>query len=141
VLSCVFRPFPCELLPGLELKFVDVLVLEVEVEGIANGLIPVTPTPAPTPSFIPVPDPDAAREDVNVDEEAELEMDVEVGSSPHLSDELLFSFFNSLEPEPEFEFEVVIVGILREEWVVDAIDVGDDGGSEGRLGWEEGPSG
>ena len=115
------------------------LVVEFEVEGIANGLIPVTPTP--TPNFIPVPDPDAAREDVNVDEDAELEVKggVEGVSSPHLSDELLFSFFNSLDPEPEFE--VVIVGILREEWVVDAIDVGDDGGSEGRLGWVEGPSG
>jgi hypothetical protein len=57
-------------------------------------------------------------------------------SSPHLSDELLFSFFNSLDPEPEFE--VVIVGILREESVV---EVADDSGSEGRLGWVEGPSG
>jgi hypothetical protein len=57
-------------------------------------------------------------------------------SSPHLSDELLFSFFNSLDPEPEFE--VVIVGILREESVV---EVADDGGSEGRFGWVEGPRG
>lgn len=61
-------------------------------------------------------------------------MGVDGVSSPHLSDELLFSFFNSLDPDPEFE--VVIVGILFDLLVDD-----DDSGSEGRLGWVEGPSG
>lgn len=107
-------------------------MLEVEFEAVTNGLIPVTPTPTPTPNFIPVPDPDAAREDVNVDEDAGFEVDVDGVSSPHLSDELLFSFFNSREPE----FAVVIVGILFESLDDDA-----DSGSEGRLGWVEGPSG
>jgi hypothetical protein len=61
-------------------------------------------------------------------------------SSPHLSDELLFSFFNSLDPEPEFE--VVNVGILPDELLVDVVDdEGSGSGSEGRLGWVEGPSG
>lgn len=61
-------------------------------------------------------------------------------SSPHLSDELLFSFFNSRDPDPEFE--VVMVGILREESVVDDGGSGSgSGGSEGRFGWVEGPSG
>jgi hypothetical protein len=49
---------------------------------------------------------------------------------------LLFSFFNSLDPEPEFE--VVIVGIFFES--LDADDSG-SGGSEGRFGWVERPSG
>jgi hypothetical protein len=56
-------------------------------------------------------------------------------SSPHLSDELLFSFFNNRDPDPE----VVIVGILFEQ-LEDVVE--DEGsGSEGRLGWVEGPSG
>lgn len=113
-------------------------MLEVEVEGIANGLIPVTPTPAP--NFIPVANPDAAREDVNVDEDAGFKVEVEVEgvSSPHLSDELLFSFFNNREPDPAFE--VVIVGILPDELLVGVVE--DEGnGSEGRLGWVDGPKG